>query len=66
MCLICVEFDKEKLTLKEAWTNFGEMRPTIDYKHQTEVVNKLMDAAIYGDEDVDSELWHKIFHGILN
>jgi hypothetical protein len=65
MCLICVEFDKEKLTLKEAWANFGEMAPGMDPIHRKEVTNRLMDAAIYGDEPIDAETWHQIFQGVL-
>jgi hypothetical protein len=65
MCLICVHYEKEQLTLKEAWANFGEMHSTLDPEHRTEVVNMLMDAAIYGDEEIDAELWHSIFQGIL-
>ena len=65
MCLICVDFEKEKLTLREAWANFGEMAPGMEPEHRKEVLNKLMDAAIWGDEEIDSETWHQIFQGIL-
>lgn len=37
MCLICVEFEKKKLTLTEAYRNLGEMRETITPEHALEV-----------------------------
>jgi hypothetical protein len=65
MCLICVEFDKEKLTLKEAWRNFGEMSSTLEPEHREEVMNMLMDAAMWGEEEIDKDTWHQIFQGVL-
>ena len=65
MCLICVEFDKQRLTLKDAWRNYGELAPGLEPDHRKEVVDKLMDAAIYGDEYLDEETWHQIFQGVL-
>tara|TARA_Y100000592_G_scaffold50021_1_gene79218 strand:- start:29009 stop:29221 length:213 start_codon:yes stop_codon:yes gene_type:complete len=65
MCLICIEFEKEKLTLKEAWRNFSEMSQTLEPEHKKEIANMLMDAAIYGDEEIDQDTWHFIFHGVL-
>ena len=65
MCLICIEFDKQKLTLKEAWRNFGEMAAGMEPIHREEVVNKLMEAAINEEEGLDAETWHKIFQGVL-
>ena len=37
MCLICVEYEKNKLTLNEAYKNLGEMRETITPEHAIEV-----------------------------
>ena len=65
MCLICVDYDKDRLSLKEAWGNLCEMYKTLEKDHRSELVNRLMDDAIYGEEEVDSELWHLIFQGIL-
>lgn len=41
MCLICLEFQKNKLTLKEARSNFSEMALTIDKGHRQEVEDML-------------------------
>jgi hypothetical protein len=65
MCLICVEYEKEKLTLKEAWTNLGEMYETMDPEHRAEVSNMLMEEALFGEEEIDEELWQKIFQGVM-
>ena len=37
MCLICIEYNKNKLTLDEAWKNLHEMYETIGEKHTWEV-----------------------------
>jgi len=65
VCLICVEYDKDRLTIKEAWNNLGEMYYSLEPDHRTEIVNKLMDEAIFGEEEIDEELWGLIFQGIL-
>jgi hypothetical protein len=65
MCLICIDYDRERLTLKEAWINFGEMYTSMDGEHRSVVTNKLMDAAIDSDEEIDIALWHTIFQGAL-
>ena len=41
MCLICIEYNKNKLTLDEAWKNLHEMSETIGEKHVWEVIEKL-------------------------
>ena len=41
MCLICVEYSKNKLTLEEAWKNLHEMYEVIDQEHVWEVIDKL-------------------------
>ena len=41
MCLICIEYNKNKLTLSEAWKNLHEMSETIGEKHVWEVIEKL-------------------------
>ena len=42
MCIICVEFQQEKLTLTEARRNFNEMRETMDSEHASEVDEMLL------------------------
>ena len=44
MCLICVHFEQEKLTTREAWGNLAEMRDSLDEKHIEEVENMIIDA----------------------
>ena len=41
MCMICADLAKGSLTLKEALTNWREMRP--DDPHTSEVADLLMD-----------------------
>jgi|TARA_B100000282_G_C31724137_1_gene487528 hypothetical protein len=43
MCIICVDIEKERLTLKEARRNFGEMSPTLGEhaKEVEELISKL-------------------------
>lgn len=44
MCLICVDFDRGALKLREARRALGEMRSTLDAQHLKEVERKLDDA----------------------
>ena len=44
MCLICIEFEKEKLTIEEAKRNLSEMRDKLDVYHYKEVKQMLFDA----------------------
>jgi hypothetical protein len=44
MCLICIEFDKRNMTIKEARRALGEMRVGLDAAHLKEVERKLDDA----------------------
>jgi hypothetical protein len=44
MCLICVDFDRGALKLREAKRALGEMRTTLDAQHLKEVEKKLDDA----------------------
>ena len=46
MCLICVEYQKGKLTVNEAWNNLNEMQETIDPEHIDVVLSMLF----FGDE----------------
>lgn len=46
MCLICVEIEKEKLTFKEAWSNFKEMKVGMSEEHQKEVKQLLVDKMV--------------------
>lgn len=44
MCLICVDFDRGALKLREAKRALGEMRTTLDAQHLKEVEKKLAEA----------------------
>ena len=47
MCIICVELEKNKLTLEEARRNYGEMIEVIDDEHKKELEEKLFPRSIY-------------------
>jgi hypothetical protein len=44
MCLICVEFQKEKMTIPEARRAFREMRVSLDSEHIRQVEEMLVQA----------------------
>lgn len=44
MCLICIDFDRGALKLREARRALGEMRVTLDAQHLKEVERKLAEA----------------------
>lgn len=37
MCIICVSYNNEKITIEEAKKHYGEMKYSIDEKHRKEV-----------------------------
>lgn len=43
MCLICVEFDKNSLTVEEAWRNLRELKSDITDEHYDEVRSMLLE-----------------------
>jgi hypothetical protein len=49
MCLICVEFKKEALTVTEAWRNLQEMKEGMPDEHYDEVVSLIVEQ-IYEDQ----------------
>jgi hypothetical protein len=52
MCLICIDFDRGALKLREAKRALGEMRSTLDAQHLKEVEQKLSEAE-RAEEDED-------------
>ena len=50
MCLICVEYNKNKLTLGEAWKNLHEMSDIIGEEHTWELVNKLWEEELNNEK----------------
>ena len=61
MCLICIEFKKEALTVREAWGNLREMKDGMTDEHYDEVVSMLVEGyeaeldAILSDDGDDLE-----------
>ena len=43
MCLICVEFKKETLTIGESWRNLRELKEGMTDEHYDEVVSMLVE-----------------------
>lgn len=66
MCIVCLEWEKGKLTSTEALRNLGEMIESTDKEeekraHYFEVVEKILDKEVPtsdGDEDLDKK-WHE-------
>jgi len=51
MCLICIDFDRGSLKLREAKRALGELRGTLDPEHLREVEKKLAEAERAEAED---------------
>lgn len=51
MCLICIDFDRGALKLREARRALGEMRVTLDPEHVAEVEKKLDEAEAESEAD---------------
>lgn len=53
MCIICVHYEKEKMSAQEATRALGEMRVDMDPKHVEEVEKMLLEDAepeeVFGD-----------------
>jgi hypothetical protein len=44
MCIICIDFDRQRLTTREARRALGEMTDTIGERHAREIEQKLAEA----------------------
>lgn len=55
MCLICVEFQKQKMTTREARRALGELRVALDPTHVREVERMLADAGASPREPAQDE-----------
>jgi hypothetical protein len=51
MCLICVDYQKGKLTVSEAWRNLQEMQEVLDSDHVDVVLSMLF----FGEEYEEAE-----------
>jgi len=54
MCIICVQFHQQKLTLTEARRNFIEMRDTMDSEHAEEVDDMLWAEEYAASRDIQA------------
>ena len=43
MCLICLDLEKDKLTLSEGWRNLQEMKSSMTDEHYDEVIQLMID-----------------------
>ena len=41
MCIICIDLEKERLTVQEAWRNLGEMKNSIEPDHYEELKDEI-------------------------
>lgn len=68
MCRICVEWEKGKLTAKEAFKNIGEVIAEADEstrEHLFRLSDKIVDSELpSGDQDEEMDAaWHKETYG---
>ena len=52
MCILCVEFEKGKLTLQETLRNLNEMLSTLEEEHINEIVKMLEDFKKNNNKDI--------------
>lgn len=61
MCIICVHYEKEKMSILEATRALGEMRTTLDPEHVEEIEEKLFkDALTQQQEEPEEDFWYYI------
>ena len=63
MCIICIEFEKGKLTVGEAVRNYGEMKETLSPEHQKEVEETLFNNFPFYPGVADDEYWEETGFG---
>lgn len=67
MCIVCLEWEKGKLTNKEALRNLGELINTdgdLGNEHYFGVIDKIMDEELkikVVDEELDNEWWKETY-----
>ena len=57
MCIICIEYQKQKLTVKEAIRNLNEMKSQIEEQHYLKTLNMLNEEL----EETQLEEWWEEF-----
>jgi len=58
MCLVCIEYSKQKLQPHEAMRNIGEMRSEVGEKHYNKAYNKFYDD--YLEQSLD-DYWSEYY-----
>lgn len=53
MCLICIEFQKQKMTVNEARRALGEMKVTLEDEHVEEIKEMLREAEEASKQESD-------------
>jgi len=51
VCLICIDIERERLTLSEAWRNLTEMYDDMEKEHALEVFDKLRELQLRENEE---------------
>lgn len=61
MCIICLEWEKQKLTSKEAFRAIGEMMTPENQKHLEELSEKILQKEVpttESDSQADADWWN--------
>lgn len=56
MCIICVHYEKEKMSMQEAYRALGEMRETLEPEHVEEIEQRLRKDAM-ASSPMDDAAW---------
>ena len=62
MCIICVEFEMSRLTIKEARRNLAEMAESLDPEHVEEIERALDEQEI---EQMDEEEFREAYDDVI-
>lgn len=60
MCIICIEWEKQKLTSKEAFRAIGEIMNSQNQKHLEDLSEKILQKEVpltETDEEAEKEFW---------
>ncbi len=55
MCLICLDLEKDKLTLSEGWRNLQEMKSSMTDEHYDEVIQLMIDKLAENNIEAEDE-----------
>ncbi len=62
MCIICVEFEMSRLTIKEARRNLAEMEESLDPEHVEEIKRALDEQEF---EQMDEEEFREVYDEVI-